>query len=174
MQSAGFLVPTLTALALYRPAAASLRTVFESALYYSYFRSHPKELESLAWNSEYYLTKQDVLDFHGKHSAGFNQMQASIGLVSKLNAWYSKTSAIVHGQIPGTWTTHEALEEISHSDPMPKLVADSFEECEEIVHLFLLITVAQELWVDFSSQAKKSLLKGMSGDIKSSIGLDTI
>ena len=167
-------MPSLASLALYRPAASSLRTVLESSLYYSYFRSHPKELESLARNPDYYLTKQDVLDFHNNHTAAFKQIQSSTGLSSKLNAWYSKTSAIIHGQIPGAWTAHTALAEISHKDKMPELVVDSFEECEEIVHLFLLSTVAQDLWIDFSSQAKESLLKGIPGEIKLAVGLDLI
>jgi hypothetical protein len=48
MQVAGQHVAVLIALSLYKPAAGSIRSVLETGLYYSYFRSHPAELETLA------------------------------------------------------------------------------------------------------------------------------
>src|SRR5260221_11290517 len=48
LQVAGHNVAALAALALYKPAAASMRTILEAALYYSYFRTHISELATLA------------------------------------------------------------------------------------------------------------------------------
>ncbi len=39
MQMAGLYVPALLGLALYKPAASSMRTMVEAGLYYTYFRT---------------------------------------------------------------------------------------------------------------------------------------
>jgi hypothetical protein len=63
MQIAGQHVAVLIALALYKPAAGSIRSVLETALYYSYFRTHFSELETLARGMGYYLEKRHVMSF---------------------------------------------------------------------------------------------------------------
>jgi hypothetical protein len=47
MQTAGQMIVALMALALYKPAAGSIRSLMETALYYTFFRTHHTELATL-------------------------------------------------------------------------------------------------------------------------------
>jgi len=94
MQAAGHHVAALIALGLYKPAAGSMRTAFETALYYTYFRTHKTELTTLLRNSEFFVSKQEVIDFHKLHSRKFTLLQQSFGLISQMNGWYSEMSGL--------------------------------------------------------------------------------
>lgn len=172
MQIAGQDVAAASALSLYKCAASSIRNIVETALYYSYFRNHPKELETLVRDSKYYLSKEDILEYHKKHTPNFLKHQEKLNLIGKLNPWYSNVSAIVHGQIPGAWIEHKALSEISLNTTTLNVVVKTFCDGEEIVHLLFLCTTGHELWDFFSSSAKKELIHGLSGEIKATLGLD--
>ena len=50
-------------------------------------------------------------------------------------------------------------------------VAVSFEECVEVIHRMFPTSVAQDLWHDFAVEAKRLLLKGLPGDVKSTLAL---
>ena len=78
MQLAGQNVAVLIALSLYKPAAGAVRAVFETALYYTYFRTHPVELASLVRNEGFYLEKREILDFHKIHTNGFSEKQRKL------------------------------------------------------------------------------------------------
>jgi hypothetical protein len=52
------------------------------------------------------------------------------------------------------------------------MVVQKMVKGEEIVHLLFLCTVAQDLWADFSRDAKRSLLAGLAGNIKDALSLD--
>lgn len=52
MKASLFTVPTCIALGLNKPAAASMRTAVESALYFSYFSTHHVELATLMRNKK--------------------------------------------------------------------------------------------------------------------------
>jgi hypothetical protein len=56
---------------------------------------------------------------------------------------------------------------------MLEAVAESFERCVKCVNDLFLCTVAQELWDDFGSTAKKALLRGLAGDVKTVLNLDS-
>ena len=60
MQQAGHHAAILISLALYKPSAASMRTILETALYYSYFRTHLEELSTLAANINWYMSKAEI------------------------------------------------------------------------------------------------------------------
>lgn len=160
-------------LALYKLAAGSMRAMVETALYYSYFRSHPAELTTLIRDTKFYIEKQQVMDFHKFHTERFSELQAKVDLIGRLNSWYSKASAIIHGQIPGKWIDNTALKDIKFNEAILSEAASFFAQGEEIVHLLLLITVGRENWASFSTPAKKILLKGIPGDVKTLFGLDS-
>lgn len=173
MQVAGQHVAVLTALSLYKPAAASMRTMLETALYYSYFRTHHSELETIVRVSNFYVEKKDLLDYHKKHTVDFIDLQAKLGILSRLESWYGKVSAVIHGQIPGAWVEHKSVAEIKHIKSTQDVVITTFVEGEEIVHRLFLCTVGRVLWNGFSSTAKKNLLSGLHGDLKTALGLDS-
>jgi len=170
MQLAASDVVTLTSLALYKPAAASMRTMLESALYYTYFRHHPAELATLVRNTAFYVEKSELLDYHKTHTPNFSEQ--AFGLIDKLNKWYKRISSLAHGQKPGDWRTHRALAETQHVKKTLPIVVETFAEGVEIVHDLFLSTVGKALWNDFSSEAKRELIKGISGEKKTILGLD--
>jgi hypothetical protein len=173
MQIAGQHVAVLVALSLYKPAAGSIRSVLEAALYYSYFRTHFSELETLARGTGYYLEKKEVLEFHREHTLLFSERQQRLGVLSRLEGWYGRVSSLVHGQIPGVWIEHKSVSEISPIKATQDLAIKMFVEGVDIVHRFFLCTVAQQLWDSFSIEAKKQLLSGLHGDEKKILKLDT-
>ncbi len=172
MQLAGQNVAALIALSLYKPAASAIRAVFETALYYLYFRTHSVELATLVRNDGFYIEKKEILDFHKTHTPGFSERQRKLGVISRLDKWYGEISSIVHGQLPGTWVDHTAVCNIRALKTTQDLVINAFVEGEEIVHRFLLCSVGQDLWDRFSSSAKNNLLKGLSGEDKKILKLD--
>lgn len=174
MQVAGHSVPALAALALYKPSAAAMRTVCETALYYTFFRTHHAEMATLIRDRSYFVTKNELIEYHRLHTERFKEIQEKLGLLTRLDEWYSKMSAVIHGQIPGEWSAHPALKDTAHKEGMREIVAEAFEQCEGIVHCLFLCTVGQELWHDFASAAKRSLLKGLTGDVKAVLGLDPL
>jgi hypothetical protein len=173
MQTAGHLVATASALGCYKLAASGMRTVVETALYYSYFRIHEVELATLLRDDKWYISKQEILDYHVLHTPGFAELQKKFPLSAILNPWYNKISAIIHGQVPGTWHTQKAIIDIKSDPTLSKEVAEQFEECVRIVDRLFLLTVGRELWGVFSSSAKKRLLRGVPGEIKTLLVLDS-
>lgn len=173
MQTAGHLTAAAAALGVYKLAASGMRTVVETALYYSYFRVHPVELATLLRDEKWYIGKQEVLDYHAVHTDGFADLQKKLSLAAILNPWYSKMSAIIHGQVPGAWHSQQGIADIKSSKELSQDVAAQFEECIRIVDRLFLLTVGRELWAYFSPSAKKSILHGVPGDIKTLLALDS-
>lgn len=171
MQLDGYDCVVLASLALYKPVAGSMRAMVESALYYSYFRSHPVELATLVRDAEFYLQKADVIEHHRKHTPGFKEAENALGFVSRLNQWYKRVSAIIHDQIPGRWAEHSALGKMKHITRVLELVVAEFEASEDLIHRLFLCTVGKTLWPDFSLSAKKKLLKGLDTETKGILGL---
>jgi len=172
MQISSQQVAALTALALYKTAAGAMRSMFENALYYTYFRTHLSELETLVRDPAYFVDKRQLIEYHKTHTVRFTELQSKLGLITRLNTWYSKVSAIVHGQIPGKWTEHKTLSDIKHIEATRALVVEVFREGGDLVHCLFLCTVGQNFWDVFSTPSKKMLLAGLSGDLKKALMLD--
>jgi hypothetical protein len=172
MQVAGQHVAVLVALSLYKPAAGSIRSVLETALYYTFFRTHPAELETLARSEGYFLEKRDVIEFHKIHTLNFTELQQKLGVIARLEKWYGRVSSLVHGQLPGVWLEHKSVAEIKPIKKTQDLAIQTFVEGVDIVHRIFLCTAAQQLWDSFSSDAKKKLLAGLHGDDKKILKLD--
>lgn len=172
MQRSSHDVAALLASAFYVPAAAAMRTACETALYYTYFRNHAAELTTLAMQPEYFISKAEVLDFHKQHSPHYRRVGRDFGFPGVLDTWYSRVSAIVHGQLPGAWGRRLALEDTKHEPPVLKVALATFTEGVEVIHLLLLLTAGVELWGRFHHEAKKALLKGMPAQRRTLLGLD--
>lgn len=165
-------VAALAALALYKPAAAAMRSMVECALYYTYFRTHPSELTTLLRDPAYFVDKTFLMDYHKSHTPDFGVLQSAFGWAGKLNQWYKRISAITHGQIPGKWVSHTSLADIKPEKELLTEVVKAYGDGEELVHWLYLCSAGRELWHDFSAPAKRILLSGLTGDIKSKLGLD--
>lgn len=173
MQSSMFFSIAEIALGLYRPAAGSMRGMFESALYYTFFRTHPMELGTLARDPLFYMEKKELIEFHQQHSAGFQEAQHALGLLSGVQNWYPKVSKLVHAQIPGQWGGHTSMAGITHNPLVLDEAVKTFAQGADLVHRLFLSTVARELWRDFSPPSKGVILHGMPGPLRAQLGLDS-
>lgn len=172
MQHAGHNAACLIGLGLYKPAAASMRAVVECALYYTYFKSHLMELATQIREISFYVTKAEILEFHKVHTPEFSVRQASLGFVSRLNRWYSRTSAIVHGQVPGVWSNGGGLASVAFDHAAAREAVSHFSEAVSLVQDAFLCCIAFEYWRFFESSSKAHILKGMQGSLKESLKLD--
>jgi hypothetical protein len=97
----------------------------------------------------------------------------SFGVTSRLRDWYSRLSAVIHGQIPGAWIEHNSLSEIMPIKSTQTIVVDEFREGEEILHRFFLCATGRLLWDSFSPSSKTRLLHGLTGNLKTALALDS-
>jgi hypothetical protein len=172
IQASAHEVVAACALSLYGAAAASIRNVVEGGLYYTYFRHHLAELTTITRDASYFVSRADVVSFHKVHTVNFKGLQELFGFLSKLEVWYGQISATVHGQLPGVWIAHSGLDEIKPSTKILKLVVGEFCRGEELLHELFLLTAGRQMWDRFSTPAKKALLKGLDGKIRTALGLD--
>lgn len=170
MKASLFYAPACFSLGLYKPAASSMRAAVENALYYSYFCHHTIELSTLLRDNDFYITKSKIIDYHNIHSPSFKARQRLIGFTSELEAWYSKISAIVHGQIPGIWSSR-SLADTTVVPLMNTSVVKEFSRAVQLINYLFLLTTDSETWEGFSSQARQLFLKGMSGQKRKALNL---
>lgn len=173
IQSSAHNTAVLISLGLYKPAAASMRAILEGALYYTYFRSHPVELTTLVREQGYYIEKKEIIEFHKTHTLRFHDIERKLGLISRMEKLYGKTSAIIHGQIPGKWISYDSISSITYQERVCTEAIRLFEEVIEVVRRLFLCTVSQDLWHAFSKTAKIHILRGLPGDQKAELGLDS-
>lgn len=169
MKASFFSVPACFSLGLYKPGAASMRAALENALYFSYFSTHTSELNTLLGDPKYYISKKDILEYHRAHTDGFWTKQKDVGFISEIDLWYSQVSAIIHGQIPGIWSS------VSLSDTRHKLATKNaalklFSRASSLINVLFLLSIDSESWEGFSSEARKLFLKGYSNQKKAVIG----
>lgn len=169
MQASMTYVPACMSVALYKPAASSMRAALENALYFSYFKDHHKELGTLVNDSKYYISKSKIIEYHGTHCRNFKLGESLLSFNSKLEQWYSNISAVIHGQIPGRWTSL-SLHDVKHDNGTMKSVLDSFDELVYLINSLFLITVDDEEWEGMSSDSRKLFLKGIPGEKKKGLG----
>lgn len=170
MQQCAHQATAAIALSMYKASAALIRALFENALYYSYFRNHPVELNSLVLNDKYYLSKEDLLKYHEDHVIGFKLNQSFFGLIGEINTWYSQISAVIHNQVPGSWVANEKL-----GTPNRKIClasVQSFEKSISLVNNLFLCSLSGDFWQKFDSTVKNLIVKGLSAEIKKSLNLD--
>lgn len=163
----------LIGLCLYKPSAACSRTLVESCIHYTYFRTHAEELATLVSDAKYHIGKAEIIEYHKLHTFGFKARQDKLGLLGRLDKWYSQTSAIVHGQIPGAWSTSAALSQTAFNEEVQILAVNTLLEGTSIVNDLLLCAVAQRFWTIFAPEAKSYLVKGIPGATRTALMLDS-
>lgn len=164
----------LISLGLYTPAAGSLRGMFESALYFLYFRNHPLELQTLIRDTDYYIQKSEILEFFSKHTPEFISKQQNLGLISKINQWYKDVSSVIHAQIPGSWGGPKDLNTATQNLTIAKNIAKSHTQAVTIINQLFLITVGTEIWGSISVDSRKVFLKGIQPSNKRTLKLDVL
>lgn len=173
MKASAFQVPACLALGLAKPAAGLMRATVESALYYSYFRTHPQELRTLLSKPGFYLTRKKIIDHHLLHTERFGKINESLNLTNKLDKWYGEISALVHGQIPGVWTSKSLANTaplLKESDSPIKL----FERAGEIIQILFLMSLSNEDWEGINPLSRAKLLNGLNQGELAAIGLPKV
>lgn len=170
MQASALSVTATIALGLYKAGAGGMRSVVESALYYSYFRHHPVELATLTRDDRYHLSRWDIIEYHKKHTKDYLKKQEPFGFIGNLETWYSKISAIVHGQIPGVWSSTDLAMTKYNADLLKECVQE-FERATHLTGILFMITCSSENWGSFSPAAKSIFIKGFTGPQKEILGL---
>lgn len=160
----------LISLALYKPAAAAMRSMLESALYYIYFRTHPSELATLARDESYFIDKAEILEYIEAHVPAYEKKQACFDLTNKIKTWYKSISGLVHSQKPETWVSYTSLGTVVHQPQYLCEALKSFEDGENLVHQLYLVALA-DLWYGFDTEARKCLLRGLPGGTKNLLSL---
>jgi len=173
MKASLFHVPACFSLGLYKPAASSLRAAVENALYYSYFHNHSSELMTLVRDDKFYISKKHIVEFHTQHTPDFKKNQSAVGFSVELEAWYSEISAIVHGQIPGVWTT-PSLGMTSFNSELNRAAHREFTRAILLINNLFLLTIPEEIWEGFGSPSRQLFLKGMSGVKKRALGRSVV
>jgi hypothetical protein len=172
MQAQGQNASALASLSLYKAAAASVRGLVETALYYVYFRVHPAELATLLRDPSYYPDKKFLLSYLKTHIPNFTARQEVLGLISELEPWYSDISAVVHGQVPGTWAVKNPFKNQGMDKDAAGELRSYFQQAVRIADGLFKVCLADELWGKFSTSSKQHLIKGMAGPHKQALGLD--
>ena len=98
--------------------------------------------------------------------------QSAIALVSRLDSWYSKVSAIIHGQIPGHWSKSLAISESSHSDEFLRDTVKFAVDCANISRDVIICAFMDDLWRFVETDAKRELLRGTSAEYREKLKLD--
>jgi hypothetical protein len=173
MKASSFQVPACLALGLAKPAAGLMRATVENALYFSYFRLHPAELRTLRDDDGYYLTKRSIVEYHKKHTPYFSARADKLGVLNGLDNWYATISAIVHGQIPGVWSS-KSLGQTSSLGQSANEPIKLFERAARLIQLIFLITIPLEEWESISPISRKKLLAGLSATEKTILCLPKV
>ena len=173
MKAASFQVPACLALGLVKPAAGLMRAAVENALYFSYFRVHAAELMTLRLDDTYYVTKRALVEYHKKHTQYFSVRADKLGLLNGLDNWYATISAIVHGQIPGVWSSKSLAQTASLGQKANEPIK-LFERAARLIQLVFLTTIPLEEWESISPIGRKKLLSGLSAAERATLGLPKI
>lgn len=160
----------LISLSLYKPAAAAMRAMLESALYYIYFRTHPSELATLAQDDTYYIEKAEIIAYMERHVPDFKEKQKLFDLKRRIEKWYKTMSGLVHSQIPNSWVSYASLEQVNHNAKHLDDALNHFAEGDKLIHELYLVTLS-DLWTGFDMDARRLLLQGLSGTVKGTLGL---
>lgn len=172
MQASGYYVAATVAVGLYKPAAASMRSAVENALYYTYFRHHSQELLTQLSVPKFYVDKKSILEFHKTHTAGFSERQQKLGFISQLDSWYSRMSAIIHGQVPGVWSSR-SLYDTGYAEGLVKAALAEFLKAVRLIDELLLLTIGIEFWEGFHPEARRLLVDKLPVKTLQTCGLET-
>jgi hypothetical protein len=173
MKASAFQVPACLALGLAKPAAGLMRSSVENALYYSYFRSHPSELRTLVVDEKFYLSRKSIVDYHLKHTPDFSTRAEKLGLIDALDNWYGSISAIVHGQIPGVWSSKSLSDTASLGNDIRRAIR-VFEQATKLIQAILLSTVPSQDWDGINPLNRKRLLSGLTAKDKRVLDLPLV
>ncbi|EOV0854466.1 hypothetical protein ACOKV8_004582 [Vibrio parahaemolyticus] len=150
-------------LALYKCSASSIRTIFESVLYFSYFKDHVKELDSVV-KRNLYMSRASLIDYHINHTDSFESLYTETNLKSELESIYKEVSSIVHGQKPGTWHSTHKLENRQFEERIAVEAVNLYCRTIDVINLLLLCTISYSEWITISPISRKFIIATLKED----------
>lgn len=146
----------LISLGLYKSSASSLRTILESFLYFSYYKDHYVELNSLL--NGVFISKSEILEYHQIHTIHFKNKSQHIGLSNNISILYSELSAIIHGQKPGSWHSSVEISNKCFNSSLACEAAGHYIKLIELINYFMLIIIPDDEWLSLDLHFKQKLL----------------
>ena len=144
-------------LSLYKNSAASMRTIFESVLYFSYFKDHSVELQSVS-RDKFHLSRSQIINYHEKHTENFSSIYKKTSLDSILDNMYSDVSNIVHSSQPGIWHQRAILGKKKYNSLIASETAKLFIQTIKVINLLLLCTLSYDEWLSVPNKSRKFFL----------------
>lgn len=158
-------------LGLYKCSASSIRTIFESVLYFSYFKDHPKELDSVV-RRNLYMSRATLIDYHRSHTNSFDALYENTKLKRDLEQIYKEVSSIVHGQKPGTWHPTHILSQRDFDEKICHEAVNLYCRTVDVINLLLLCTLDYNEWITINPGSRKLILSVVHEDQLSIIDKD--
>ena len=152
---------SMYSLGMYKNSASSMRTVFESILYFSYFKDHSIELKSVS-RDKFHLSRSQIISYHERHTENFASIYKTTNLGNILGTMYSDVSNIVHSSQPGIWHQEVTLGKKTYNNKIATETANLFTQTIEVINLLLLCTLTYEEWLTVPIKSRKVFLKGLS------------
>lgn len=154
----------------YRSAYMSLRSVIDEFLAYSYYMTHPVELRTAFRREGFYLTREDFWSYHLRHSPGFGRLVTGSGVATEFTQIYSDLSKTIHAQVPDHVCTITSFSDIQFSVGAARGFLRMQDRTCKMLGVFALI-VFRDFYRDFSTDAKRAVVKGMSSGLIRRIGV---
>lgn len=158
-------------LGLYKCSASSIRTVFESVLYFSYFKDHLKELDSVITRN-LYMSRSVLIEYHRNHTNSFDALYTDTKLKSDLEQIYKEASSIIHGQKPGTWHPTHILSERKFDPDICKEAVSLYCRTVDVINALLLCTLDYTEWTTINPNSRKIILSELNEEQLSIINKD--
>lgn len=150
-------------LSLYKNSASSMRTIFESILYFSYFKDHSVELKSVT-RDKFHLSRSQIINYHIQHTASFGSIYNKINLNEVLDNMYSEVSNIVHSSQPGIWHQRAILGEKAYNSLIAKETVRLFTQTIKVVNLLLLCTLTYDEWLTVPLESRKIFIHNITDE----------
>ncbi|HHQ4570134.1 TPA: hypothetical protein ACSP3H_004435 [Aeromonas veronii] len=148
-------------LSLYKNSASSMRTIFESILYFSYFKDHSVELKSVT-RDKFHLSRSQIINYHIKHTDSFGSIYDKINLNETLDSMYSEVSNIVHSSQPGVWHQRAILGGKVYNSLIAKETVRLFTQTIKVINLLLLCTLTYDEWLTVPLESRKIFIKNIT------------
>ena len=153
----------------YRQSLICLRIILDEVLAFSYFESHPKEFKTLLSDSDFYISKKNIYEFHKVHSWGNINLE-QLHVWGGIESQYKELSRIIHAQTPN----HISITTSFHSFKYEKKELDSViqmvEKNDEAISVFFA-SIYHEEFNEFTDDFKKTIIKSWDRQFIKNIGL---
>lgn len=147
-----------------------MRIAIDNVLAWTYYESHPVEFRTSMKNPSYWVTIEDIHQFHIRHSWDERIRIAELGVWSDIKGLYSELSAYVHGQNANTMSLLESFSSFTLDDQQLEDVVRIGARMDEAIAK-LLASLYQETFSQFPPDIQKEICKTWNRDLLQGLDL---